>query len=43
MPFTAATVSVPDRVPPPALLAIATVTLPLKLVTVLPRASSAVT
>src|SRR6267378_4153186 len=45
-PFTAATVLVPDKVPRmirPPLFAIAIVTRPLKLVTGLPRASSAVT
>ena len=42
-PLAAATVVVPDRVPPLGFVAIATVTLPPKPVTVLPRASWTVT
>src|SRR2546427_232053 len=42
-PATAATVVVPDRLPPPGLFAIATVTLALKPVAVLPKASRAIT
>src|SRR5690348_13008054 len=42
-PLTAATVAVPDSVPPPGLLPSATVTFPVKLVTVLPRLSCVVT
>ena len=42
-PFTAAIVFVPESVSPPGFAASATVTLPLKLVTVLPSASCAVT
>ncbi|PYO79882.1 MAG: hypothetical protein DMD67_01730 [Gemmatimonadetes bacterium] len=42
-PFTAAMVTVPESVPPPALLAMETVTLPVKLVIVLPSASCALT
>src|SRR6266850_7603121 len=42
-PPTAATLAVPDSVPPPAFVPIATVTLAVKAVTVLPRASRAVT
>src|SRR5436190_112125 len=38
-PATAATVVVPDSVPPPGLVPIATVTLAVELVTVLPNAS----
>ena len=43
MPATAATVVVPDSVPPPGLVPIAMVTLPVKPVAVLPWASRAVT
>ena len=42
-PLTAATVSVPDSVPPPGLVPIATVTLAVELVTVLPNASCTAT
>jgi len=42
-PFTAATLVVPDSVPPLGLVPIATVTLPVKLVTAFPPASCAVT
>src|SRR5207244_2521040 len=42
-PFTAATVVVPPRVAPPGLVASATVTLPIKLGTGFPAASSALT
>src|SRR5438128_1436886 len=42
-PFTAGTVAVPDSVPLPGLLPIATVTLPVKPVTVFPSPSCAVT
>ncbi len=42
-PFTAATVVVPPRVAPPGLVASATVTLPVKLGTGFPAASSALT
>ena len=42
-PFTAGTVVVPDSVPLPELLPIATVTLPVKPVTVFPSPSWAVT
>src|SRR5512140_110142 len=42
-PFTAATVVVPDSVPPPGLVPIATVMLAVELVTVLPNASCTVT
>src|SRR5438874_1463501 len=42
-PATAATVAVPDRVPPPGLVPSAAVTLPLNPVAVLPSASKAVT
>src|SRR5256886_17565142 len=42
-PATAATVAVPDRVPPPGLVPSAAVTLPLNPVAVLPSASRAVT
>src|SRR6185369_9439752 len=42
-PFTAATVVVPDSVPPPGLLPMATVTLAVELVTVLPNASCTAT
>src|SRR5512140_1788387 len=42
-PLTADTVVVPDSVPPPGLVPIATVTRPFKLVTVLPNASCAAT
>src|SRR5512133_2167592 len=38
-PFTAATVVVPDSVPPPGLVPMDTVTLAVELVTVLPNAS----
>src|SRR3954468_10977222 len=38
-PLTAATVAVPDSVPPPGLVPIATVMLAVELVTVLPKAS----
>src|SRR5437773_2169443 len=42
-PADAATVAVPDNVPPPGFASIATWTLPLKAGSVLPSASSAVT
>src|SRR5436309_13492699 len=42
-PATAATVVVPDSVPPPGLVPIATVMLAVELVTVLPNASCTVT
>src|SRR5437870_2337016 len=42
-PFTAGTVAVPDSVPLPGLLPIATVTLPVKPVAVVPSPSCAVT
>src|SRR5687768_12620870 len=42
-PATAATVVVPESVPPPALLPMATVTLAVELVTVLPKVSWMVT
>src|SRR5512140_658419 len=42
-PATAATVLVPDSVPPPGLVPIATVMLAVELVTVLPNASCTVT
>src|SRR5438128_11827226 len=42
-PATAATVAVPDRVPPPGLVPSAAVTLPLNPVAVLPSVSKAVT
>src|SRR5512141_1035733 len=42
-PFTAATVDVPDSVPPPGLLPMATVTLALELSTVFSNASSTAT
>ena len=42
-PFTAVTVGWPARVPPPGLAASVTVTVPLKLVTVFPRASCTAT
>src|SRR5438045_2759733 len=42
-PATAATVVVPDSVPPPGLVPIATVTLAVELVTVLPNVSCTVT
>src|SRR3954471_12215894 len=42
-PLTAATVVVPESVPPPGLVPMATVTLALELVTVLPNASCTVT
>src|SRR5688572_5028291 len=42
-PLTAATVVVPDSVPPPGLVPTATVTLAVELVTVLPNASCTVT
>src|SRR5436190_1676021 len=42
-PLTAATVVVPDGVPPPGLVPIATVMLAVELVTVLPKASCTVT
>src|SRR5205814_1807937 len=42
-PLTAATVVVPDSVPPPGLVPMATVRLALELVTVLPNASCTVT
>src|SRR3989449_5919459 len=42
-PFTAATVAVPPSVPPAGFVAIASVTSPLKLTTVVPSASCAVT
>src|SRR5262245_11248149 len=42
-PPTAATVAVPDSVPPPGLAPIATVTLAVELVTVFPSVSCAVT
>src|SRR5512140_1184378 len=42
-PLTADTVVVPDSVPPPALVPIATVLLAVELVTVLPNASCTVT
>src|SRR3954466_13127639 len=42
-PPDAATVAVPDRVPPPGLVPIATVTLAVELVTVFPNASCTVT
>ena len=42
-PFTAATVVVPESVPPPGLLAIATATFPANAMAVLPCPSSAVT
>src|SRR5256885_934916 len=42
-PLTAATVAVPDSVPPPGLVPIATVTVALELVTVLSNASCTVT
>ena len=42
-PLTAATVVVPDSVPPLGFVPIATVTFPVKLVTVFPSPSSAVT
>src|SRR4029453_17708355 len=43
MPATADTVVVPDSVPPPGLVPIATVTLAVELVTVLPNVSCTVT
>src|SRR5687768_11776213 len=43
MPALAATEEVPDRVPPPGLVPIATVTVAVELVTVLPNASCTVT
>src|SRR3954462_15860401 len=43
MPLTAATVVVPDSVPPPGLVPIATVMLAVELVTVLPNASCTAT
>src|SRR5437868_5801066 len=42
-PLTAATLLVPDSVPPPGLVPIATVTLAVELVTVLPNASCTAT
>src|SRR5713226_2214913 len=42
-PFTAATLVVPESVPPPGLVPIATVTVPVKLGTGFPKQSSAVT
>src|SRR5438093_1310766 len=42
-PFTAPTVVVPDRAPPPGLVPMATVMLATELVTVLPNASCTVT
>src|SRR5439155_22699886 len=42
-PATAAAVAVPDNVPPPGLVPIATLTFPVKPAAVLPCASSAVT
>src|SRR3954469_23287962 len=42
-PLAAATVSVPDSVPPPGLVPMATVTLAVELVTVLPNVSCTVT
>src|SRR5213075_2624901 len=42
-PFTADAVVVPDSVPPPGLVPMATVTLALELVTVLPKASCTAT
>src|SRR6185295_13556023 len=42
-PLTAATVAVPDSVPPPGLVPIATVMLAVELVTVFPNASCTVT
>src|ERR1043165_9109367 len=43
IPATAATVVVPDSVPPPGLVPIATVTFAVELVTVLPKASCTAT
>src|SRR5678816_1670868 len=42
-PLTAATVAVPESVPPPGLVPMATVTLAVELVTVLPNLSSTAT